>query len=137
GKAPFGQLPVLEVDGKVIAQSFSICRFVANEVGLAPPTNLEKAQADMIVDGCSDFGAKLIPPRFEKDEAKKAELMKQAEAATPVFLKYFEDILKANNGGQGYFAGAKVRAISSPEAAILLFCARYRDICARLKARQI
>lgn len=30
-----------------------------------------KAQADMIVDGCTDFGQKIIPSRFEKDEVKK------------------------------------------------------------------
>ena len=30
-----------------------------------------KAQADMIVDGCTDFGEKIIPSRFEKDEVKK------------------------------------------------------------------
>ena len=38
---------------------------------MTPSTNLGKAQADMIVDGCSDFGQKIIPPRFEKDEVKK------------------------------------------------------------------
>ena len=38
---------------------------------MTPSTNLGKAQADMIVDGCSDFGEKIIPPRFEKDEVKK------------------------------------------------------------------
>ncbi|KAJ7389531.1 hypothetical protein OS493_030916 [Desmophyllum pertusum] len=91
GKAPFGQLPLLEVDGTVLAQSFSIMRYVANEVGLAPSTNLQKAQADMIVDGCTDLASKLIAPRFEKDEAKKAELVEQAKAATPTHLKFLED----------------------------------------------
>ena len=38
---------------------------------MTPSTNLGKAQADMIVDGCSDFGQKIITPRFEKDEVKK------------------------------------------------------------------
>ena len=33
GKLPFGQLPLLEVEGKVIAQSIAIGRFVANELG--------------------------------------------------------------------------------------------------------
>ena len=39
--------------------------------GLTPPTNLGKAQADMIVDGCTDFGEKVTPSRFEKDPVKK------------------------------------------------------------------
>ena len=33
GIAPFGQMPLLEVDGTIIAQSMAIARFVANEVG--------------------------------------------------------------------------------------------------------
>ena len=33
GKLPFGQLPVLEVDGSRLAQSVAISRFVANELG--------------------------------------------------------------------------------------------------------
>ncbi|KAJ7389532.1 hypothetical protein OS493_030917 [Desmophyllum pertusum] len=92
GKAPFGQLPLLEVDGTVLAQSFSIMRYVANEVGLAPSTNLQKAQADMIVDGCTDL----------------AELVEQAKAATPTHLKFLEDILATNNGGKGFFVGDKL-----------------------------
>lgn len=39
--------------------------------GFTPSTNLGKAQADMIVDGCSDFAEKIVRPRFEKDEVKK------------------------------------------------------------------
>ena len=38
---------------------------------MTPSTNLGKAQADMIVDGCSDFGQKVNAARFEKDEVKK------------------------------------------------------------------
>jgi len=108
GKVPFGQLPVLEVDGTLLAQSMAIGRFVANELGFTPSTNLGKAQADMIVDGCSDFGEKIVRPRFEKDEVKKAQLEEEAKAATPGLLKCFEDILKANNGGKGFFVGDKL-----------------------------
>ena len=39
--------------------------------GLAPSSNLEKAQADMIVDGCHDLATKLMTAHFEKDETKK------------------------------------------------------------------
>lgn len=35
GIAPFGQMPLLEVDGKMLAQSMAIARFVANEVGMS------------------------------------------------------------------------------------------------------
>ena len=33
GKLPFGQIPILETDGMVLAQSTAIVRFVADQVG--------------------------------------------------------------------------------------------------------
>ena len=35
GKTPFGQLPILEVDGKVLAQSRAIARYLAHMYDLA------------------------------------------------------------------------------------------------------
>ena len=52
---PAGQLPVLEVDGIQVSQSLSIARFLANKFDLAGTTQLEKCQADMIVECCKDF----------------------------------------------------------------------------------
>ena len=44
GKIPFGQLPVLEVDGTLLSQSIAIVRFVANELG-RPRLQLRLANA--------------------------------------------------------------------------------------------
>ena len=33
GKLPFGKVPILEVDGKVLAQSMTILKYVARETG--------------------------------------------------------------------------------------------------------
>ena len=52
---PFGQVPVLEVDGVPIAQSTTIARFLAKEFNLAGKDHLEQAQADMVVDACIDL----------------------------------------------------------------------------------
>ena len=52
---PFGQVPVLEVDGVPISQSTSIARFLAKEFNLAGKDHLEQAQADMVVDACNDL----------------------------------------------------------------------------------
>ena len=45
GKTPFGQLPILEVDGVVIAQSGTIIRYVAEELG--------KYQSQYFVQPCN------------------------------------------------------------------------------------
>ena len=52
---PLGQLPVLEFDGQVLSQSLTIARFLAKEFGLAGKTNLEQAQADMVIDSGNDL----------------------------------------------------------------------------------
>ena len=51
---PFGQLPVLEVDGVDICQSMAIARYLASECGLAGSSNLVKAQVDEVVDVVND-----------------------------------------------------------------------------------
>ena len=52
---PFGQLPALDYDGKILTQSVSIARFLAKEYGLAGRTSWEAARADMLVDCTVDF----------------------------------------------------------------------------------
>ena len=52
---PFGQLPVLEVDGVIIGQSMAIARFLANEYGIAGSSNMVKAQVDEVVDVMNDL----------------------------------------------------------------------------------
>ena len=51
---PFGQLPVLEIDGDTIGQSMAIARFLANQYGIAGSSNLVKAQVDEVVDVMND-----------------------------------------------------------------------------------
>ena len=50
----FGQIPVLEVDGKTIAQSMTIARFLARKYNLVGKNELEEAETDMIVDCVTD-----------------------------------------------------------------------------------
>ena len=53
--AIFGQVPILEVDGKPLAQSHTIARFLARQHGLAGKDAWEQAQADMYVDCIGDL----------------------------------------------------------------------------------
>ena len=33
GKLPFGEIPVLEIDGEALAQTMTICKYIAREYG--------------------------------------------------------------------------------------------------------
>jgi len=106
---PFGQMPLLEVDGVTLCQSHSCARYLARKFNLAGKTELEQAQADMIVDCLDDSVKPIYSFFFEKDEAKKEECKKNfREEQLPVSLGHLENILKSNNGGDGYFVGKEL-----------------------------
>lgn len=52
---PFGQVPVLEVDGKMLAQSHTIARYLARQHGLAGKDEWEQGLADMYADNIGDL----------------------------------------------------------------------------------
>lgn len=52
---PFGLLPVLEIDGKPVAQSNAIARHLAKQYGLAGKTEWESLQCDVLVDALGDL----------------------------------------------------------------------------------
>lgn len=52
---PFGHVPVLEVDGKQLAQSITIARYLAKQHGLAGKNDWEQALADMYADNIHDM----------------------------------------------------------------------------------
>ncbi|VDL78720.1 unnamed protein product [Nippostrongylus brasiliensis] len=58
---PFGQLPVLEEDGKKLAQSFAIARYLARKFGLAGKSAFEQALVDSIADQMKDFVSEIRP----------------------------------------------------------------------------
>ncbi|KAI1695524.1 mitochondrial 18 KDa protein (MTP18) domain-containing protein [Ditylenchus destructor] len=52
---PYGNVPVLEVDGIKITQSFAIARFLARRYGLAGKSDIESALLDSIADLHKDY----------------------------------------------------------------------------------
>ena len=64
-----GQVPVLEVDGVKIPQSYSIARFVAKEANLAGKNNIEQAKADAIIDTIADLNNEFDRIYDSEDEA--------------------------------------------------------------------
>jgi len=109
-KTPFGQIPVLEVDGKMLAQSCAIGRYLARAHKLAGCDDWEAARCDMIVDWSIDLLMKLRPAvtaMFGKDmEKMKTEVEAQKKEAIPAFLNEYEKMLKEN--GSGWFVGKNV-----------------------------
>ena len=109
-KTPYGQMPVLEVDGKMrLAGSGPIERFVAEQHELAGSNAFENADIASILDVIDDLGHKCIPYFFEKDEARKAELKKELEEThIPKYLGVLEKRAAANNSADGWIYGSKV-----------------------------
>lgn len=52
---PFGMLPVLEIDGQMVAQSNAIARHLARQYGLAGKDEWESLQCDVLVDTLGDL----------------------------------------------------------------------------------
>ncbi len=106
---PYGTIPVLEVDGKQLAGSGSIQRYLAEKFGLAGSNDFENAQVNSIVDVGNDFGHKFAEVLFEKDESRKSELIKKLEdEVMPKYLGIFEQILTKNASPDGWLFGSMV-----------------------------
>jgi len=103
-KMPFGEVPVLEVDGKMLSQSIAIYRYLGRSFDMVGANDWEAAQCDMLVDGMNDMTIKLRPWRMEKDEEKKKQMWTALENEhVKPFLVLYEKFLKTN--GTGHFVG--------------------------------
>lgn len=101
---PFGQMPLLEVDGKLYGQSMAIATYLAKELGVYGKTNLDGLVIDQVLQLIQDLINIAVKFFFEKDETKKAELEKSfLETDCPKFFGFFENMLKES--GTGYFVG--------------------------------
>jgi len=104
---PFGQVPVLEVDGKMLGQSNSIARYLAKKHGLAGQDDWEEAMANMYADSLMDVINAGLPYRFESDPEKKKQLLQ--ELVTKNVRPHIQLIEKrlAENG-TGYLVGSSL-----------------------------
>ena len=104
---PFLQMPVLEVDGDMIAQSVTIARLAAKLAGLAGDGKYEEAQADMVVDHCMDAMAKFYQMKFADTSEEKSRLAQAfVTAVLPQFLQTSGTLL-SKRGGK-FFVGGKM-----------------------------
>ena len=104
GIFPFGQFPVLQVDGKTIAQTGAIARFCGKLSGLYPTENdFYAAKVDEVIDLATDITVKIRPALIEKEPVKKMEMRRElSETVLPHWLGLMETLLE-DNGKTGYF----------------------------------
>jgi len=73
---PFGQVPVLYIDGTPLTESGAIVRYLATEYGMNGANSLQAAYIEMISGILGDIYMKV--PYFEKDPVEKEKKMKSA-----------------------------------------------------------
>jgi glutathione S-transferase len=103
---PFGALPVIEVDGQVVAQSNAINRYVGKLVDLYPSDPWQATLCDEAMEAVEDITSKIVETLFLPDEQKKAQRQKLVDGPIPFYLTRLQQRLEAH-GGQ-YFAADRL-----------------------------
>jgi len=106
GALPYGQLPVLDVDGERIAQSVAIARFCGKVSGLYPASDLvAAARVDELLDTATQVTALFASSMREKDPQKKMEMRRRiAEGSLAKTLGFLE----ARLGERDYFVEDRI-----------------------------
>lgn len=108
GKLPFGQLPALEVDGHVYAQSMAIARYLARKFGLAGESEIDGLRVDMILEELMEISGKMWETMRTPAE-KLADAQKSfSEEFLPKHVAFLEKQMQ--EGGGPYFLGNRVSA---------------------------
>ncbi|KAI4471546.1 glutathione s-transferase [Holotrichia oblita] len=96
---PYGQVPILEMDGKVVHQSTAIARYFAKRVKLVGDNVWEEMEIDAVVDTINDFRSKIQACFYEKDAAvKETRKVPLFQETIPFYIGKFEELAKNNNG---------------------------------------
>ncbi|CAJ0598692.1 unnamed protein product [Cylicocyclus nassatus] len=125
---PFGQLPVLEVDLKEVAQSpdhqklpgnektwklaqsFAIARFLAKQFGFSPKCPFEEALVDSLMDQYKDFMNEIRPLLMVVMGFAQGDIDKLTKdvfvPARDKFFGFMTNFLKKN--GSGYLVGSSI-----------------------------
>ena len=104
--APFGALPVLEVDGQSVAQSNAINRYVGKLADLYPSDPWQAALCDEAMEAVEDIVSQIVPTLFLPEKEKKARREALVEGPIPFYLTRLQQRLEAHGGR--YFAGDRL-----------------------------
>lgn len=92
GVAPFGQLPILEIDGMRISQTTATTRYLARRADLYCDDDRERAWADMVAGVTADFAESALSACFQPGDGAAVNL----RAARAKFAPYLERRLAEN-----------------------------------------
>eukprot|EP00347_Sterkiella_histriomuscorum_P006503 403352517 len=106
GKLEFGQVPMVEHDGKYLAQSWSILRYLGKLHGYYPETSEEAWQVDSIIDAVEDYLGKYFRAQFEKDEERKKTTTAEFLAFLPGWITAIQKRIE-HNVDHKYVVGTK------------------------------
>ncbi len=99
---PFGQVPVLHVDGVQVTQSDAINRYVGKLAGLYPLDAYQALLCDEVMYVVEEAGVKLGPTFRMTGEEQKAARLALVNGSIPVYLRWLQSQLLAHGGE--YFA---------------------------------
>ncbi|KAK2151386.1 hypothetical protein LSH36_365g04041 [Paralvinella palmiformis] len=107
---PFGQVPILEVDGRRLAQSNAICRFLADKFGFMGRNPIEKAAIDGCCETITEIREHVMAAQTMKQpkEAKDKVTQGLMEVTLPQIYEKLEKCLKKNKDGDKYFYGDEI-----------------------------
>ena len=121
GIFPFGQFPVLQVDGKTIAQTGAIARFCGKLSGLYPTKDdFAAAKVDEVIDLATDITMQMRPALRETDPKVRIEMRRELSTTIlPRWLGFLDKLLQ-DNGDTGFLVGD---SISVADLAVWRLCA--------------
>ncbi len=99
---PFGQVPVLHVDGVQVTQCDAINRYVGKLANLYPTDPLQALYCDEVMYVVEEAGVKMGPTFRMAGEEQKAARLALVNGSMPQYLGWLQSQLKAHGGE--YFA---------------------------------
>lgn len=103
---PCGQLPMMEIQGKMYAQSMALARYAARQVGIYPrDDDLAALKVDMVMDACADIHVPVLRATFlERDPESRAKQTKFLIKHTlPAILRGLHERVGGDTGADGPF----------------------------------
>lgn len=92
GSFPFGSIPVLEIDGEMIAESNAILRYVGKLGGLYPKDMKDACVVDMVMDAVDGLANKIWA---DKTEEARTKVVKED---FPRYVKPLDDTFAKSDG---------------------------------------